>query len=715
MKRLIVLLDDLLELPDDAARERWLAARPPEQQPLLPALRRMLAAHQAAAPTLDAGAALVAGMASAAGAAPPSSLHAGDRIGRYRLLRELGHGGMSEVWLARPDDDAQADAVALKLPAVSLARVRFLERLARERRILQRLDHPHIARLLDAGVDDTGQQYLALAYVDGAPLTTYCDTHRLGLDARVGLVLQVLEAVGFAHAQQVLHRDLKPSNILVTPAGQAMLLDFGIAKLLVDGVAQETELTERWGRALTPAYASPEQRLGRGVTVRSDLYAVGVILYELLSGRRPPPADERRDPLPPPSQALQPDSVVAQAEGGALPLARRLARDFDDLVMQALALDPDRRPPDAATLADALRAARQGWPARAGSERLRHGVRRLAARQGAALATSAALWLLLALPAPVHGLLGQIEAWLRPAVPEAQRVVLVTIGPDDHRRLFGGRRPLDPAVLQRLVQRVLDGQPQRVAVDVDTSAPAFAALPAALGAAALQRLTWARDLAAADGGAPRPRPVLGTAEPAPGVQAALAVMPADRDGGALRWYAPALDTAQGRWPTLGAALAGRRDGGVQLRAIPFAATGRLELPASAVLADGFDWAGRIRGRRVLLGGRYDPGDEHPTPLGLQAGIDVVAQVAEAEAAGGGYRRPGIGLRLLLGAGAALLAVGAADRLGRRRGAAAAAALGALMSLAWGLADASAPWPYLLLPALCAPLAVLLAPARRGGG
>lgn len=710
MKRLIVLLDELLELTDDAARERWLAARPPDQQSLLPALRRMVAARASAATSSD----LRLPITRLAGPAAPSSLQPGDRIGRYRLLRELGHGGMSEVWLARDADDPHAEAVALKLPAVSLARTKFLERLARERAILQRLDHPHIAQLLDAGIDDTGQQYLALAYVDGEPLTQYCDGRLLPVDARLDLVLQVLDAVGFAHRQHVLHRDLKPSNILVTGQGRATLLDFGIAKLLVDGVAHETELTERWGRALTPAYASPEQLLGAGVTVRSDLYAVGVILYELLTGRRPPPAGERTAALPPPSQAVQAKSVVAQAEGGARPLARRLARDLDDVVLQALQVDPAQRPADALALAAALRAARHGWPARAWPRRAWSDATRALARNRATLAIVGPVWLLLGTAAPVHDGVARIEALLRSPTPVDRRVVLVTIGPDDHRRLFGGQRPLEATALHRLITAVLRGSPRRVGVDIDTSHPSFAVLREELDARSLRHLVWARDLEADAGTGllPQPRPVLGDAGPPPGTQTALAVTPADRDGGRLRWYAQAVDTAQGRLATLGAALAGRTDGDASLRAIPFAATERLELPASVVMAAGFEWADRVRDRVVVLGGRYDPGDEHPTPLGLQAGVDVLAQEAEAEAAGGGYRRPGIAQRLLVGVLPAVAAIAAADRLGARHGALVATALSLGSALAWWRLDAAGPWAYLLAATLCVPLVALGARSSR---
>jgi hypothetical protein len=708
LKTLSAWLDELLALPEGPARELWIAQRPPSQHALLPALHRMLAAQGAAGGPLDSPPRFMpADPAQAADGTPASPLRAGQRIGRFLLLRELGHGGMSEVWLARAADDAGAEPVALKLPAVSLGSTRFLERLQRERRILEQLDHPRIARLIDAGVGETGQQYLALAYVDGEPLLDHCNRRQLGVDARLELMLQVLQAVHYAHQRQVLHRDLKPSNILVTRAGEAWLLDFGIAKLLVDGVAQETQLTERWGRALTPAYASPEQLLGTGVTVRSDLYSLGVILYELMTGARPAPAGEHPQAPLPPSRCVRPDSEVARAEGGERALARRLGRELDTCIVQALQVDPARRQPDAMALADALRRARlhrasAPWPRRAWRS-----IGGLARRRRRALAWALPAWLAIGVAAPMHPLAAAIEiAWLAAPV-EPRRVVLVTIGAEDHRRLFDGRSPLDAPRLKALVQRVLDGGPERLGVDIDTSAASFASLRETLGRDALLRIVWARELDDGAGVAlPAMRALLGAAEPAAGVQAALAHAPTRSGEAQLRWYAQAIDTAQGAVPTLGAALAGRPGGDVRVRAIRFAATERLELPASVVLAPGFTWGDRLHGRTVLLGGRYDPADVHDTPLGPLAGVEVLAHVAETEAAGGGYLRPDIVSRLAIGLVPVLGVLWSVDRWGARRGLLAGSAFTLavlVLCVTSGLFEA---WSYGLLAWIAAPLAAL---------
>jgi len=218
-----------------------------------------------------------------------STLAPGDAVGPYRLVRELGHGGMGEVWLAERIDAAPKRPVALKLPMLGVRRHVLVQRFARERDILGALVHPHIARLYDAGLAADGQPYLALEYVDGQPITAWCDAHGLDTRARVVLVLQVMSAVQYAHANLVIHRDLKPSNVLVTADGRAMLLDFGIAKLFQEaqGEAMETELTRVGGRALTLDYAAPEQVSGAPISIATDVWALGVLLYQLLAGQRP--------------------------------------------------------------------------------------------------------------------------------------------------------------------------------------------------------------------------------------------------------------------------------------------------------------------------------------------------------------------------------------------------------------------------------------------
>ncbi|MFO1270577.1 MAG: protein kinase [Rubrivivax sp.] len=212
---------------------------------------------------------------------------AATHAGPYRLLRELGHGGMASVWLAQDERRPQAPPVAVKLPHLQRRRPDFVRRLERERRALAALDHPGITRLLDAGLDAAGQPYLVLEWVDGEPVDAWCRRREADLRTRLGLWLQAADAVAWAHRCQVLHRDLKPSNVLVTAQGRVRLLDFGIAKLLDDGEGAATELTQEAGRPMTPEYASPEQLRGDPLGIASDVYSMGVMLYELLCGTRP--------------------------------------------------------------------------------------------------------------------------------------------------------------------------------------------------------------------------------------------------------------------------------------------------------------------------------------------------------------------------------------------------------------------------------------------
>ena len=277
----------------------------------------------------------------------------GRQFGAYRVLSLLGHGGMGSVWLAERTDGLFTRQVALKLVHPTLIGRVMTERSAREREILASLNHPSIARLIDAGFAQDGQPYLALEYVSGAPLTTYCDDHRLPIRERLELFREVLSAVQYAHAHLVIHRDLKPSNIIVTGQGHVYLLDFGIAKLLTEGEAKETELTQLGGRALTPDYAAPEQIAGAPITTAADVYALGVMLYELLTGERPYKLkrDSRgaledaillADPVPP-SRATLSESAAGARATTAKKLALLLKGDLDTIAIKALRKSPAER------------------------------------------------------------------------------------------------------------------------------------------------------------------------------------------------------------------------------------------------------------------------------------------------------------------------------------------------------------------------------------
>src|SRR5262245_53438667 len=225
---------------------------------------------------------------------------------------------MATVWLAERADGLLQRDVALKLPRGAWLRADLIARMGRERDILSSLEHPNIARLYDAGVTAGGRPYLALEFVDGRPIDEYCAAEGLDVRARVRLFLQVAQSVAYAHGRLVVHRDLKPSNILVTGEGEVRLLDFGIAKLLDAQADHHPGLTEAGGRPHTPEYASPEQILGEPLSTASDIYSLGVVLYELLAGTRPQvrgsssraleAAILETDPVPPSASASTPSA-----------------------------------------------------------------------------------------------------------------------------------------------------------------------------------------------------------------------------------------------------------------------------------------------------------------------------------------------------------------------------------------------------------------------
>jgi serine/threonine protein kinase len=338
------LLDQWLDLPEES-RAEWLENLGPEYAGILPVLRKLVQSQE----SIDANHLLN----TLPGINRSAAFTAGALIGPYRLVRELGEGGMGVVWLAERADGEVKRPVALKLPIVSLHNRALAERFGRERDILAQLAHPNIARLYDAGVTDLGQPYLAIEYVEGEKITGFCDRRNLTVKARLQLFLQVLRAVQYAHTNLIVHRDLKPANILVTNEGEVRLLDFGIAKLLIEGEANETELTRIGGRALTPEFASPEQIAGSAITTASDVYSLGVILYDLLTGERRYKLkwDTRSgleeailggDPVRP-SEVVTDQSKAQARATTSKKLARALKGDLDTIALKALSKAPQNR------------------------------------------------------------------------------------------------------------------------------------------------------------------------------------------------------------------------------------------------------------------------------------------------------------------------------------------------------------------------------------
>jgi eukaryotic-like serine/threonine-protein kinase len=301
----------------------------------------------------------------------------GRTIGAYRLLSPLGQGGMGTVWLAERSDGRFERRVAIKFLRFSLA-ASGGERFKREGRILGQLDHPHIAKLIDAGITERGEPYLVLEHVEGDPIDEYCDRHKLEVDARIRLFLDVLSAVEHAHASLIVHRDLKPSNVLVTMDGQVKLLDFGIAKLLGNetGSSEATMLTLEGGAALTPQFAAPEQITGAPVTTATDEYALGVLLYLLSAGRNPAGAStssaaELVKAIVETEPGRVSDVVLSSAESSSVAaqrsttperLARQLRGDLDTIIGKALKKNPAERYGSVAAFGDDLQRYRKHEP-----------------------------------------------------------------------------------------------------------------------------------------------------------------------------------------------------------------------------------------------------------------------------------------------------------------------------------------------------------------
>ena len=388
-------LERALDLPEEK-RAAWLEELRGRDAALAAGVEGLLAVHDENA----RGAFLEQPLASP----PPAASLAGQTVGAYTLVEPIGQGGMGSVWRARRSDGRFEGTAAVKLLNASLVGRSGEERFRREGSILARLVDPHVARLLDAGVAPWGQPYLVLEHVDGDRIDAYCDARRLGVEARLRLLLDVAAAVSHAHANLVVHRDIKPSNVLVDRDGNVKLLDFGIAKLLEegDGADGATALTREGGRAFTPEFAAPEQLAGGLVTTATDVHALGTLAYLLLSGAHPAaapgatPSDllraiVERDPIAP-SEAATADA--ASARGASVDgLRRELRGDLDTIVAKALKKDPAERYPSVDALAADLRHYLAHEPIDARPDSVGYRAAKFARRHrlGVALATAAVM------------------------------------------------------------------------------------------------------------------------------------------------------------------------------------------------------------------------------------------------------------------------------------------------------------------------------------
>ena len=404
-QRLKELFAEVREL-GGAERERFLEGVRADDADLRAELDSLLVAEQDAGHFLEAPA--VETLLRELETSAPSPV--GRRFGPYRVISEIGRGGMGVVYRAVRDDDAFHKEVALKLLHTDLESDFFERRFRRERQILASLEQPNIARLLDGGSDESGRPYCVLELVEGEHIDVYCREHRLDVAARLELVRTACSAVALAHSRLVVHCDLKPANVLVTADGTLKLLDFGIAKLIAADAGEPAPAVTATGWWMTPEYASPEQVRGEPVTTATDVYALGVMLYELLTGTRPYDLGARspeqvvraicEQKATRPSQAvLRPPTVSAGEPTGPLSAAglpdtniRRLRRhlegDLDTIVLRAMAKDPMRRYQSVVDLSEDLRRHLGGLPIRARPDRFGYRARKFIGRHRAAVAAT---------------------------------------------------------------------------------------------------------------------------------------------------------------------------------------------------------------------------------------------------------------------------------------------------------------------------------------
>jgi serine/threonine-protein kinase len=375
LRRLRELFDGAMDLAT-SERSAWLAHQTQGDDDLRAEVESLITISE------TGGARLEDGAAAFIGAIRHDASLEGQRLGAYHVLRRVGAGGMGSVYEAVRADDQYHKRVAIKVVGQGVAPEVSLLRFRRERQILANLAHPNIATLLDGGVTPDDRPFLVMEYVEGEPITKWCDARRLGIRQRLELLTQVCAAASHAHKNLVVHRDIKPANILVTATGTVKLLDFGIAKLITpDETDDQMPVTRAETRVFTPEYASPEQIAGAVLSTASDVYSLGVVLYEMLAGRRPftsrmPSELERAiragDMLPP-SGVVTDDAARNRNEADAARLAEELRGDLDLIALTALRAEPEQRYASVDALADDLRRYLDGFPisARRDSRRYR--------------------------------------------------------------------------------------------------------------------------------------------------------------------------------------------------------------------------------------------------------------------------------------------------------------------------------------------------------
>lgn len=410
--RLDALFDQALDLEGEA-RERWLADLDAREPALAADLRELLALAES--PGLGAGLepralaqpiwqALFERASGSDGIVSPSPAMPFDdfNIGVWHALRTLGRGGMGTVYLVERSEGGFRQYGAMKLLRAGADSDEFLRRFEQERQILATLNHEGIARLLDGGRDPQGRPYLVMEYVEGEPIDRACDRERLNVDQRVALFAQVAQAVAYAHRNLIAHRDIKPGNIIVGVDGKAKLLDFGIAKALADEPLGEEPLTRTALRVFTPDYATPEQVYGQPASTATDVYQLGLLLYELLTGRRAQHVTDtaqqtlenaicRAEPVRPSERVADDAAAAAARQSSPSALRRKLRGDLDNIVLKALRKEPERRYASAIAMVEDLERWRQGRPVRARPETWGYRTGKFIRRHAWAVAASVAI------------------------------------------------------------------------------------------------------------------------------------------------------------------------------------------------------------------------------------------------------------------------------------------------------------------------------------
>jgi eukaryotic-like serine/threonine-protein kinase len=359
-KRIDELFAEAADIPDPRARHDFLAHACGEDLELLEEVQSLLDNQSDGAPVFQEA----VDDAVVTFAADGTERHESE-IGPYRVERKLGEGGMGSVYLAVRDDDHFRKKVALKLMRTGMATPWLIDRFRYERQILATLEHPNIARLLDGGATESGLPYIVMEYVEGEPITTYCTNRKLDLRARLQLFQQVCSAVSYAHKNLIIHRDLKPGNILASDLGGPRLLDFGTAKLLSAQDGGEQQQPGTVARMLTPGYASPEQLRGEPVTTATDVYSLGVILYELLTGKRPYEASTDAVAIERVLTGQEPDPPSHVTAATEPKLTRALRGDLDTIVLTAMRREPERRYGSVDQLSEDIRRHLEGLPIQA--------------------------------------------------------------------------------------------------------------------------------------------------------------------------------------------------------------------------------------------------------------------------------------------------------------------------------------------------------------